>query len=288
MALAILGALACAAVFAWGTPLPRDSQALVQSPEFAIWFAVNAVLFALYPIIDLLIFKSFVQYRMHFGPHWREIAASSILLFCLFMLLQIVGEGVISMQVLPLPYAAEKLLVVEIVGFFAGALPLAVSIWLLQAAIADRSWEAPSAGDIRTHIGLREQLQQRLTLLGALLSLLILATAALRSFALAVEATSAAQYPTTFLLALGAFNTMLVAMIYYPAHYTLTAAGKSLLDACFPLPAPDADAWSSAVARRSTLEDMLELKVSPEQRFITSVTLLAPFLSSILTLLVQS
>jgi hypothetical protein len=209
-------------------------------------------------------------------------------LFCLFMLLQIVGEGVINMQSLPVQYAAEKLLVVEIVGFFAGALPLAVSIWLLQAAIADRSWDTPSTGDIRTHIGLREQLQQRLTLLGALLSLLILATAALRSFALAAEATSAAQYPTTFLLAMGAFNTMLVAMIYYPAHHTLTAAGNSLLDACFPLPAPNSDGWSSTVARRKTLEDLLELKVSPQQRFATSVALLAPFLSSILSLLVQS
>jgi hypothetical protein len=86
IALGILGALVCVAVFAWGTPLPRDNQALVQSPEFAIWFAVNAVLFALYLIIGLLIFRSFLQYRTHFASHWREIAASSILLFCLFML----------------------------------------------------------------------------------------------------------------------------------------------------------------------------------------------------------
>ena len=101
-------------------PLPfgdaalRDSQALVQIPELAIWIAVNAVPFALYPIIGLLIFRSLVQYRGTL-PRTAEIAAPSILLFCLFMLVQFVG-GVISMQALPVQYAAEKLLVVELLA----------------------------------------------------------------------------------------------------------------------------------------------------------------------------
>lgn len=288
MALGLLGALVCTVVFFWGVPFPPDNQALSQTPEFTIWFAVNAVLFALYPIIGVLIVKSLSQHRMQFAAHWLEIAGSSVLFFCLFMLLAVAGGGVIDMQSLPIPYAAEKLLIVEIAGFFAAALPLAINIWLIQAAIADGAWDIPAVGEIQTYIGVREQLQTRLTLFGVLLSLLILAAAAMRSLAIATQATSAEQYPTIFLLAMGAYYTLLVALIYYPAHYTLTAAGNRLLDACFPLPAPGSDGWSSTVSKRKTLEDMLELKVSPEQRFVTSVTLLAPFLSSIFTLLIQS
>jgi len=128
-------------------------------------------------------------------------------------------------------------------------------------------------------------LQQFLTALGILLSLFILQGAAFRSAAIAFEPTVAATYPSVLLLLVGAYFSFLIAMLYFPAYADLVSAGKRLLNAYFPLPAPESISWTEQYSKRKGLEDLLELKVTGQQRFLTSVSLLAPFVSGILALL---
>jgi hypothetical protein len=191
------------------------------------------------------------------------------------------------MQPLPVEYADLKILIIEAIGFLGSALPIAVSIWLTQAAVRNTFGDGIARKDIPEYIAFRDQLHRYLTILGVLLSLFVLASAALRTASLATGMTTAADYPPTFVLIVGVYYTCLATLVYLPAHQTLASAGHGLLEACFPLPAPDSDDWSTAYSNRKSLEELLELKVTVAQRLQTSVALLAPFFSSIFSLFVR-
>jgi hypothetical protein len=286
MALGILGAVVGMVICFWGTLSSPASLAFMLTPEFIVWFFVNEALFAFYPIVWVVALGPLHKLKIRPPKRLFSIIGSSVLLFGLFMFLPMVGARIIDMQPLPFVYAEQKVSILVGIGFFAAALPVSVCIWLTQAEIASRNWNTASENEITAHIALRMQLQRFVTILGALLSLFILASAALRGAAIATSATTEAAYPSVLLLLLGGYYTALAGVIYFPAHQTSIMAGKRLLDACFPLPSPSSSGWSAAYANRKDLEELLELKITGEQRFLTSITLLAPFFSSIFSLVV--
>jgi hypothetical protein len=288
MLLGIMGASIGALIYFWGSPFSTQSQAFVTTPEFVIWFFINDVLFAIYPILLLMLWRSLSQLREKFRHNMLEILGASIILFGLYMLPLLIGTRIINMKPLPLEYADAKMLVIETVGFLVSALPLTVGIWLTQSAIRDTFRNINPTGQIiETYISLRDYLQQFLLALGALLSLFVLASAALRSSALVSGATTLEDYPAVYLFALGAYYTLLIAIIYFPAYLVLVSAGRRILDFYFPLSSPDSKDWVNKYAARKQLEDLLELKVTGTQRFLTSITLIAPFVSSILSSLLS-
>ena len=288
MLLGIIGASIGALIYFWGSPFSKESQAFVATPEFVIWFFINDVLFATYPILFIVLWSSLNQLRKQFRHNIFEILGASIILFGLYMLPLLIGTRIINMKPLPLEYADAKMLVIETVGFLVSALPLAVGIWLTQSAIRDTFRDIkPTEHIIDTYISLRDYLQQFLVALGALLSIFVLASAALRSSALVSGATTLDDYPPVYLFVLGAYDTLLIAIIYFPAYLVLVSAGRRILDFYFPLLSPDSEGWANKYAARKQLEDLLELKVTGAQRFLTSITLIAPFVSSILSSLLN-
>lgn len=124
-------------------------------------------------------------------------------------------------------------------------------------------------------------------ILGALLSGFILSSAALRAVGLASGVTTESQYPFVYVLILGAYYTLLIAILYLPAYLSLVSVGRHLLDFFFALPTPDSDRWAEKYSDRKQLEELLELKVTGVQRFATSIVLLSPFFVSIFSLWVQ-
>jgi hypothetical protein len=170
---------------------------------------------------------------------------------------------------------------------FVSALPLSVGIWLVQIAVRERFRAIhQSKDDIQFYISLREYVRQFLLALGVLLSLFILASAALRKALIATGTLNEQNYPPIYLLISGAYYTMIIALVYFPAYVSLVSTGNRILDAHFALPAPGEQTWTNTYAKRKELEKFLELKVTGEQQFVTNMTLLAPFVSSIFSLLV--
>lgn len=121
---------------------------------------------------------------------------------------------------------------------------------------------------------------------GALLSIFTLTSAALRAAALACGATNQSDYPLVLVLVLGVYYTLLIAVVYFPVYLSQAAAGHHLLDTYFGLPSPTSEGWTQKYAARKQLQELLELEMSGTQRFVTSLTLLAPFVSGIFSLLV--
>lgn len=288
MLLSIIGASIGALIYFWGTPSTPESQAFVTSPEFVTWFFLNEVLFASYPILAVLVWEPLNQLRKQFRRNILEILGASLILFVLFMLPQLAGTAIIKLRPLPLEHADTKMLIFMTIGFFASTLPLTIGLWLTQAAIRDIFSTTPQVEyDVKDYLRLRDYLQQFLMILGALLSVLILVSAALRAAALASGATIESHYPPVYLLILGAYYTLLIALVYFPAYLSLVSAGQRLLDVYFALPTPGSEGWAEKYLGRKQLEELLELKFTGEQRFITSITLLLPFVSSIFSLLVE-
>jgi hypothetical protein len=124
-----------------------------------------------------------------------------------------------------------------------------------------------------------------LSVAGAVIGLAVLAAGALRK-ATVPEFVAAREFPQEAILLYGAFFTGLLLLVYGPAHAALKGLGVRILDHYFPLsemPAPDADSFKGWLDRRTTLETLLQLNVSPAQQLQASFFILAPLLSAVIT-----
>jgi hypothetical protein len=285
--LSIGGLVVGTIIFLYGTGLTPESNALIQSSEFITWMFVNEVLFALYPLSIALVWKAMHQIGEHSLKRWLEIAVSTVIVFALYFLPGLIGRSVIGLRPPPLEYADVKLPLLEAVGFAAGAFPLTLGIWRIQIALRD-GFSQIKVSDFKVgeYIRLKDYLQRFLLGLGVLLSIGILTSAALRKLVLATGQADINQFPPIFLLLIGAYQTLLIALVYFPAYIELVSVGNRILNAYYSLPEPHAASWGDAYGKRKTFEEYLDLKVSGEQRFVTNLTILAPFVGGLFSLLV--
>jgi hypothetical protein len=289
MLLGVAGASIGAFIFLFNWQATEEIREFVKSPEFVIWIFINVVLFAFYPILIALLWKPLNDLRIYFFKNKCEIIISALIFTALFFIPIMIGPKIANIEPLPLVGANTKILIVTIIGFLVSTLPLAIGIWLVQAAIRETFGEIKKSQElINQYITYRDYLHQFLMILGSLLSLFILVTAAFRAVLIASCSTNTNEYPTIYLLIIGAYYTLLLALLYSPAYISLIAAGRRLLDAYFALPAPDSTSWASIRSKRKELEDLLDLKVTGEQRFLSSITILSPFVSSIFAFLVEN
>jgi hypothetical protein len=286
MLLSIFGALIGAFIILVGQSNCPENIEFRWSSEFIVWFFANLVLFALYPILAVMLWKPLKQLSKYFLNNKLEMFVSTVIAFALFFFPLLFAKYKVAVMELPLKYAFIKIPTLNFVGFFAGALLPIMGIWLVQAAIRDTSDKIPpTANDVKEYICYRDYLQQFLVALGLLLSLFIITGVTLRNALIATGKTTSNDYPTSYLLVMGVYYTMMLALIYFPAYATLVSKGYRILDAYFALPAPDSKSWASTYARRQELDHVLELKLSGQQRFLTSITILLPLASSVLSLL---
>jgi hypothetical protein len=252
-----------------------------------VWAFINDVVFAFYPIVVMAISSPLNELGSILARNRGELLFSAILLLALFIFPMLVGRSIFASDLLPLEYAGIKIPVLVGVGFLFAALPLSLGIWLVHIANRDGlDSSLPLDQAVKNYVRYRTYLQQFLLILAILLSLYMLASAALRNVVIASEIVSADGYPAVYLLLLGAYYALFSGLIYFPAYATLLNVGNQLLEAAFPLPAPDSDLWAARYARRNELEALLELKITGEQRVLTIITVIAPFVTGIFSVLV--
>jgi hypothetical protein len=285
--LCILSGILGYIIFFWGSPTTAESRQLILTPEFLTWFFFNEMLFASYPILIMVLLKPILKLKNQLAKYKFEIVGSVVILLVLYLIPQVFGNLYIRLTNIPLEYVGEKLMILMVVGFFVSTLPTLIGIFLTQAAISDTFVNTPVENEVEKYIEYRDQLNQFLMILGAMLSILIIIGAALRKVAIIAGAVTEVTYPIIYLVNMGTYYTLLIALIYFPAYQTLVSAGRRLLDACFPLLAANTQSWLKQYTDRKALEELLEIKISVQDRLITSITVLAPFLSSILSLLMD-
>lgn len=174
-------------------------------------------------------------------------------------------------------------------GFLTVLMPGALAIWLVRRGLANDFQEVSTKlGSISHYLRYREQLQRYLMILGLGVTLLTLATGALRQALIAAHATTADKFPVNLVLIFGGYYTLLLAMVYLPAYGTLIESGRRLRDAYCPLPEINSPEWEKILAKRKMLEDTLQLQMSFNQSLSAGITILAPLLSGIFSVLLDS
>lgn len=124
-------------------------------------------------------------------------------------------------------------------------------------------------------------LDRSLFAIGAIIGVGILATGILRDLSLEhIDAVSTENYPKSFVVAYGAYFSIMLALVFVPAQATLTNRGRRILTAWAHLGSIDEPEWETALSKRRTLEQALHLSGNPLERFQVGISLMAPILGA--------
>jgi hypothetical protein len=171
------------------------------------------------------------------------------------------------------------------VGIALCALPgLAAFIGIRHIAADASLWDV--AGDVQLRLLRRLQAEVRrlLTLLGALLTLIVVVTGMRRNALLAYEeatSTEATNLPTTAVLVYGLVFAVILGVFYQLASGGIDRRATEILDHYAPLPDPSDPALSDKVRRRTDLATLTGATAS-WQTFQTTVAIAAPLVTGLI------
>jgi lysylphosphatidylglycerol synthetase-like protein (DUF2156 family) len=236
---------------------------------------------------------------------WRFVVIGAVLTAVVASFVGLIGRrGMTSV----LDHQAFKFGVITALGYFLVALPAAVAVWAVQRA-ADEALALPASwlesfrafvredtGEeqptgIEWYLRMRAHLERGVTILGLVVAAAVLATASFRNANLAwAKAQSGGKVGNVFaferVLLFGLFFTLLIALLYAPAHLRLRAVGARLRDSMAPEPTAGAD-WAAAYDERAKLESVLGLNAGLMSSFGPAAAVFAPFVAAILSSLLE-
>jgi hypothetical protein len=171
------------------------------------------------------------------------------------------------------------------VGIALCALPgLAAFIGIRHVAADASLWDV--AGDVQLRLLRRLQAEVRrlLTLLGALLTLIVVVTGMRRNALLAYEEATSAEatnLPTTAVLVYGLVFAVILGVFYQLASGGIDRRAAEILDQYAPLPDPSDPALSDKLRRRTDLATLTGATAS-WQTFQTTVAIAAPLVTGLI------
>jgi hypothetical protein len=269
-----------------GSGRTARSEEFVGTTGFAVWAAAIGAQTAYWAVIA--------------GPLWAELAAlwrrarparAATLALAVVIAVIVIGLPFVSAAAgvsWPLWGHTPKIRLLTVVGGLVAGVPALAGIALVQRQASERAREPIGQDDVAAAMEARSRALRFLSVAGAVIGLAVLAAGALRK-ATVPEFVAARELPQEATLLYGAFFTGLLLLVYGPAHAALKGLGVRIRDHYFPLsemPAPDADSFKGWLDRRTTLETLLQLNVSPAQQLQASLFILAPLLSAVITALV--
>ncbi len=168
-------------------------------------------------------------------------------------------------------------------GAFALAIYAARAMWFAVAAL--RALGSSSAADLDAlllHRRLRGEIGLLLRILGALVTLAVIASAALRAFTASVDPDAA--LPAQAVVLYGVTLSLVLALVYVPAHETMLASGGALRDRIAPLLPPGDPGFEGRLGLRDRLDGFLGLDVAAGVTLRTGIAILSPLLGSLVSL----
>jgi hypothetical protein len=274
---------------------------LVHSAQFRFWVFLIALQTALWALGAGFLLSPPV--RTPLAGLWSD-ARDSVAGNVLAAAVPLVGFAVLaslrSSVHYPMPYHHTKVLVLTLIGS-AVALVGVAELILVKVAL-QREKARGTLSDIERFLELRTVLQRVLTVEGVILGAAILATGALRNAVLAYAhylqthpvylhehphqaAYLHATFPHEYVLAYGAYLSLLLALFYAPVYFRLLDIGRKNVDAASKLPEPSSPDWVASYEKRKKLEEHLQLEVTTTASFRAGVAILAPLASALVALL---
>lgn len=281
--LGLSGFLAGVGLLLLGSSRTDRSRDFVQSVGFAIWAATIGAQTAFWVIVAAPLWADLasIWQRAKLG----RLAAATLATVLVVILVVFPQFSAASEIQWPLWGQHLKTSVLTITGGLLVAVPALSGIALVQHRIRYRETEPIDDDDVRAAIEARTDMLRFLFLGGAAIGLAVLGSGTLHRATVPVFVDPDA-FPQEAILLYGAFFTGLLVLVYVPAHLTLKRFGLKVRDHYFPLsemPEPGADAFKSWLDKRAALEELLQLHVSPAQQLQTSLFIIAPLLSAVIS-----
>jgi hypothetical protein len=301
----VLGALGFAvglATMRLGVGGRAATRGFTGTLQFQAWVTIIAFQTALWGAVAPGLWRTAGQLwrRWQEGPGRR---GPGLLLVGYLALVALIVAGLRSgppNPAIPATYSSRTLALL-LVALVVVLPPVAIGMWLvhgvlgglgarLAAAPVDRAslevdWPATGRPVFADLLWLRATLQQLLLVAGTIVGTATLASGALRLAVLA--ASPSASFPPEIPILYGGFFTVVLAILYVPAYTSLQRQARALVDACWPVP-PSAKPDETWYKSRQNAEAALGLAVSVRESFQTGAAILAPLLTSIITVILPA
>lgn len=188
-----------------------------------------------------------------------------------------------------LPYHDGKMIVFE----FIGVSVVVLHVWGLLTIHGEASNELAMLKGTMTeqeftqvvarYRRLQSQVRGCVSWVGVIIAAGMLATGALRKLL------DAPEFSPEIVIAYGLYSTLLLALVFIPAQYTVKALGEELarrLSRLDPLESK-VEVWKSWSDEQKAIEDYLGLQQSPLQMMQSAISVLAPLVGSVSALVLQ-
>jgi len=283
---ATISALLGAFVMLYDIRSTPESINFINTSDFVAWFFINLITFALFPILGMPLWGSVMTYKRYFR---REIIFTATFFTLLIALPDAYAYYYLPVSTrLPLAHAATKISIIVGVGFFSIGLPAAIVIWLIQSALRQDFNETRfRETHIEKYSRLRDDLALMILILGSIIGLLALATAALRRASISSGVVSADTYPIIFVLLYGAYFTFLLVIMYLPVYLSLGTVGNRICNSMVELPSIKSSKWSEIYSKRKDLQELLRLNLTDVQNWQSGLAILAPFIGGVISTLLE-
>jgi hypothetical protein len=279
--LAILGAGGSVLLLLINADATTSSARFIQSAGFPLWAAVIAAQTAVWAVITVPLWREIISTYRATKPSW------SIWLVPAFVVAALVALAVLSpAREAPWPLWGHHLKAWTLTAAAAigVGVPAIFGIAIVQDRVRRHEPAKLTERDIERALDARAQMKRFLGTAGAVISLAVLASGALR-LATVPEFIKESKFPASSVLLYGAFFTALLLIVYVPAYLSLRRLCLDIREHFFPvetMPPPTSAEFSAWVDGRNRLDTLTQVNVTAGQQVQASVFILAPLLSGLL------
>jgi hypothetical protein len=283
LSVAVAGALVGLVILLVDLPAWDDTQRkLARTGPFTLWAAAIALQTMAWVLALPVIRRIARRWRTDAAVRSREVKIGTAALLLVGSAIAL-GPPLLGRLPETIPHRGLKTAILNALAF-ALATYGARAMWYVVAQLRTvAAADVVDVGVLERHQRLHRDLEVLLAILGTLVSLAVIASAALR--AVTVEADPQTALPPQAVITYGVTLSVTLALLYVPAFMTVLSAGHALRERVAPLLGADDPGFVERLDLRDRLRTLLGLDVSATVSFRAAAAILAPLLGSLTSLL---
>ncbi len=296
LATSLIGFAIVLCLYVWFYPHPDlIGQKFAATPQFWVWIFLLGTQAMFYTVIIVPSWMQFIdllqKYLLAKENKQRMEIVTMLFLATVFFLLFMgaVNVAINSMRAgTPFNFPEGHSWRIQFLTLYAAitALPNVLGMLLIYVDVHAKAGEIEYAKDetklfeiAHKLLEYRHILQTSLLALGVIVSILPVATAALRSILMVLEQANDNNYPTSLMAVYGLFYTALLITFYAPAHLIIVETSRKLRDKLCPI--DNLTLLEDNLKKRNALDEWLETNIGLAQNLRTGIVTLSPLVASL-------
>lgn len=254
-----------------------------ENPDFLSWVFFIILQTTVFTSLVYPLLSEIKWMKEDFGLETKYIIRSAVVVFFLIAIIYFVIYGIFgSTRVMPaletvLHHTQFKISFMVVFGFFAAGVCM---VGILCTYNASCCFDENDRDAVKKYLKIRRYLSTFLLFVGVIISLSTIATAILQQGLSKICPNNC--FPLDFAISYGLFNSLYIALIYAPVHFTVYKKGRKILE----ILVADVDkqnlSWKAKQEEYSAIEDMLQLKADFSTVAKKAIPILAPLIGSII------